>query len=279
MSEPTSQVQSTRARFSLHRLPWKGGLILALVLLVLGWLLSTPPGLLGKTDAIGYAVCHRIEARSYRIGDRPMPLCARCSGMYLGAMLGLVFHFILGKKKAGMPILSIMISMGVLLLAFGVDGVNSYLHFFPGFKGLYEPNNLLRLITGMGMGLVISSFLYPAFSQTVWQDLTEERTLKNWVVFGILLLLAAGLVGLVLSDWAVIMYPLALISSAGVMVLLTMVYSMVIMMLFRIENQFTHLREMVYPLLGGLFLALLQIAFLDVVRYWLTGTWGEFPFL
>jgi hypothetical protein len=199
--------------------------------------------------------------------------------MYLGAMLGLAYHLLLGKKKTGMPILSIMISLGVFVLAFGVDGVNSYLHFFPGFKGLYEPQNWLRLVTGMGMGLVIISFLYPAFSQTVWQDQSEDRVLKDMRIFAILLLLAAGMVGLVLSESPVILYPLALLSSAGVLVLLTMVYSMVLIMLFRIENYYTRFREMVLPLLGGFFFALLQVAFLDLVRFLLTRTWGGFTFL
>jgi uncharacterized membrane protein len=279
MFEPTSQVQPSRARFSLHRLPWKGGLFLAVGLLIFGWLFSTPPGFWGKTDAIGYAVCHRIESRSFHIGDRALPLCARCSGMYLGAMLGLVFHLLLGKKKTGMPTLSIMVSLGFLVLAFGVDGVNSYLHFFPGFTGIYEPQNWLRLVTGMGMGLVIISFLYPAFSQTVWEDLSEERVLKNWAVFGVFLLLAGGMVGLVLTESPVILYPLAIISSAGVLVLLTMVYSMVLIMLFRIENHYKRFRELAFPLLGGFFFTLLQIAFLDMVRFLLTRTWGGFPFL
>ena len=63
----------------------------AAVLVFLGFLMVAPPGLLGKADALGYAVCHRIDARSFHIGTRQLPLCARCSGMYLGALLGLVF--------------------------------------------------------------------------------------------------------------------------------------------------------------------------------------------
>ena len=35
-------------------------LILLLGILLVVWLILTPPGLLGKADAIGYAVCHRI---------------------------------------------------------------------------------------------------------------------------------------------------------------------------------------------------------------------------
>ena len=53
-------------------------LILATGLILFGWLAYTPPGLLGKADAIGYSVCHRIAVRSFMLGDRQVPLCARC---------------------------------------------------------------------------------------------------------------------------------------------------------------------------------------------------------
>src|SRR4030067_1376746 len=79
-------------------------LVLASVgLLFLGWLFNTPPGLLGKADAIGYAVCHRIDLRSFHLGDRTLPLCARCTGMFLGALVGLVYQAVIGKRRIGRP--------------------------------------------------------------------------------------------------------------------------------------------------------------------------------
>jgi len=73
-------------------------------LVLLGvWLALTPPGLLGKLDAIGYAVCHRIDARSYHIGERQVPLCVRCTGMYLGAMLSIIFQLVQGRKGNTRP--------------------------------------------------------------------------------------------------------------------------------------------------------------------------------
>jgi len=35
------------------------------------WVLLTPPGLIGKLDAIGYAFCHRIADRSYFLQYNP----------------------------------------------------------------------------------------------------------------------------------------------------------------------------------------------------------------
>ena len=61
-----------------------------LVVVICIWGYFTPAGLLGKMDAIAYAVCHRIVQRSFSLGDRPLPLCARCTGMHLGAFFGLL---------------------------------------------------------------------------------------------------------------------------------------------------------------------------------------------
>ncbi len=88
------------------------------------WLVLTPPGLLGKADAVGYAVCHRIDKRSFYLEDRQTPLCARCSGMYLGALVALIYQLRLGKK-GGTPSLKILIALGIFVIAFGIDGVNS----------------------------------------------------------------------------------------------------------------------------------------------------------
>ena len=82
-------VEQALARLRLRLETWNKLVVTAVFLLTLGWLLNTPAGLLGKADAVGYAVCHRIDLRSFNLGERQMPLCARCTGMYLGAVLGL----------------------------------------------------------------------------------------------------------------------------------------------------------------------------------------------
>ena len=96
-----------RLNLQNFKLAGKGALILAVGLLVLGWLLNTPEGLLGKADAVGYAVCHRLDFRSFHLGERQLPLCARCSGMYLGAVLGIGYLSVFSRRKAGFPGLAV----------------------------------------------------------------------------------------------------------------------------------------------------------------------------
>lgn len=268
-------VRLQQSAFSNPRI-FRGPLILFVILLTIGFLTFTPEGLLGKADAVGYAVCHRIDLRSFQIGERPLPLCARCTGMYLGAMVGLAFQWRIGKRCAGTPPRRVIVALIFLALAFVFDGINSYLTLFPGFPHLYTPQNTLRLITGTGMGVVISAMLYPSFQQTIWQEFRSEAAIKNLRQFTALVALAAMVDGLVLTQNLLLLYPLALISAGGVLILLTMIYTMLWVIVLRRENRYTHWRELSLFLWAGFGFALLQIVLIDLGRFLLTGTWDGF---
>jgi uncharacterized membrane protein len=261
-------------------------LVIAAALLVfIGWLLNTPAGFFGKADAIGYAVCHRIGERSFHIGSYQLPLCARCSGMYLGAVIGLVFQTIIGWKRSKIPHWSILALLVVFVAAFGIDGANSYLYLLkqvspgilPKIPNIYVPNNTLRLLTGSGMGLGMAVMLFPAFNQTVWADGEEKPAIPGWKAFGLLLGIQVLFDLLVLTESPIVLYPLAIISALGVWLLLTIVYSMVWVMIMGQDNKFTKLQQLWLPLLAGLTIAMIQTAAIDMLRFWLTGTWGGFP--
>jgi uncharacterized membrane protein len=269
-------MEQVLTRLYRHDRAIKGLVYGSVALLLLGWLLNTPAGLLGKADAIGYAVCHRIDVRSFHLGDRPLPLCARCSGMYLGAMLGLVYQSVFSRRRTGTPPLRVIIPLGLMALAFVVDGTNSFLHLIPGAPGIYEPTNTLRLFTGTGMGLVIAAMLFPAFNQTVWKDWDPKPAFPTLMRLGGLALLALALDGLVLTGNSWVLYPLALLSAVGVLVLLTMVYSMVLLLVLRFENRFRAAYQLALPLVGGFGIGLLQIILLDLLRFALTHTWDGF---
>ena len=256
---------------------------LAAILVFAVWFSFTPPGLLGKADAIGYAICHRIDERSFQIGDRQLPLCARCTGEFYAAAISLLFFAIVSPKKSGMPGWKLGAPLLFFLAAFGIDGLNSFFYLFKQTSGafdhipnLYIPNNTLRLLTGSGMGIALASILYPAFNQSAWKDADPGRALtwkKLGILFGIVLLVDL----LVLTESPVVLYPIAILSVLGVLALLVMVFSMVWVLIMRQENEFASLREMWMPFVGGTTLAFLMIGLIDLLRFQLTGTWGAFP--
>ncbi len=253
----------------------KALLILAAGGLLAVWLVLTPEGLLGKADAIGYAVCHRIESRSFFLGDRQIPLCARCSGTYLGALVGLLYQLPKGRRTR-LPPAKILIPLGLLFLAFAVDGINSYLHFFPGAPALYEPNNALRLATGAWLGLLVAVFLFPVVNQTLWAEGEDRPALERWPQALGMLAITALLALALYTQNTIVLYPLALASTAVIPLILTLCYALLWVILFHKENSYRRLRDAWLPLLAGFATALLQIGLIDWLRFWLTGTWGGF---
>jgi hypothetical protein len=206
--------------------------------------------------------------------------------MYLGAVTGLVFQSILGWKRGKAPRWSIIAVLVVFVVAFGIDGSNSYLYLLkqirpgilPQIPNIYTPNNTLRLLTGSGMGLGIAAMLFPAFNQSIWTDYdTTHPALPGWKAFGLLLGIQIVLDLLVLTESPVILYPLAIIGVLGVWLLLTMVYTIVWVMIMGQDNKFTKLRQLWLPILAGFTIAMIQTAAIDMLRFWLTGTWGAFP--
>jgi len=256
------------------------GFAMAVVLASLlfgAWLLLTPGGLLGKADAIGYAVCHRIDLRSFHLGERALPLCARCSGTYLGVLVALGTLLALGRGRAGrFPRWPILALFGVFGLLFAIDGLNSYLHFFPNAPHVYEPSNALRLISGMLLGLGMGVLVYTGFNQAVWKEWQPRPALQGWRDVAVLLAAAAGMVLLVLWENPLVLYPLAIASAAAVLGLLTVVYTVMAVIVLRRENRASGWRELALPGVLGFSLALAQIAAIDWIRFAATQTWNGF---
>lgn len=257
---------------------WKGSLILALwALLVFGWM-KTPPHLAGKVDAVGYAVCHRIPSHSFQVGGRPLALCARCTGQYLGLMLGLIYLALWGKRRAGTPPWVVIAVMVVSALAYAVDGLNSLFHYSPQPVGytLYVPRNELRLISGLGMGLDIAIVTHLLFHYTVWKRPSLQppvRGIAGWVG-----LYAAGgvLVLAVLSGDPRVLWPLSWVSALGVLTLLTLLYALIWIILFQRSGSFSRIQQLTWFFLGGLITAIAQITAVGLLRFWATGTWSGF---
>ncbi len=259
--------------------------ILAVLALMGFWTLSDPArlatsGILTSGDYAGAAFCHRIVDRSFSIMGRPVGLCARCSGMYLGFFLYLALVLISGREKwtafSPLPILALMVTFIAIM---GVDGVNSYSHFFPGFPHVYSPNNTLRLFTGLGTGLAIGTFIVPAVNQTVWHQ--SAQTEKAAVgTFGELVgLLVITILGglLLLTELPLTTYILAILSVLGLLLILTGINTILMLLLLKKENSY-HRSIQAFPSLAiGFVLACAEAALLVTGRIWLIGTIHGIP--
>ena len=272
----TAETETAVQKNIFQRLPSRTLLALVTAAVLIGWLLNTPPGLAGKADAVGYAICHQIYERSFTVNGQAIALCARCTGMYLGVVVAVVYQFFLGKRRAEWPHSKFLVVLGVFFLAFAVDGSNSALKLFLGDGLLYEPSNTMRVITGMGMGLTLGVMVLPTFNQTIWKAYDPRPYFEGWKQFGGLVAAGAAAVLLILTESPVILIPFSYISAFGVVLILVLLYSMILMVIFDRENHVERPKDFLPWLLAGLLVAFLHIGMIDYIRYMFTGTWEGF---
>jgi uncharacterized membrane protein len=257
---------------------------IAAILAVAAWFYIAPEGALGKMDAIGYAVCHRIDERSFQINDRQLPLCARCTGEFYAAGVALLFQAIVSRRKSKLPSRGVIAVLVAFFLAFAIDGTNSYVYLLKltsagaldHIPNLYVPNNTLRLFTGSGMGIALAAVLFPVVNQTIWRNL-DDRPALDWKPLGILVAVIAAVNLLILTDSVFVLYPIAFISALGTLSLLVMVFMILWIIIMKQDNAFDHPAQLWLAFASGLTLALLLILSIDLLRLQFTGTWSGFP--
>lgn len=256
--------------------PRLGIFVLTVALIIIGaWIVVMPGGLLGHADLVGYAICHRIPERSFFVGGAQLPLCARCSGTYLGALTGFVVMFLLGRRRAAnLPSPLVLVFLVLFVAVMGFDGVNSYLTLFPGAPHLYEPQNWLRLTTGTLEGIALAAVVLPVFNQTMWADATDERSLRNLRELGVVALGGIAVILVVLAEPPALLYPLAILSSSSVLWMLTLINSVLATIAARRENHAFGWRQAAPFMIVGLAMTLAELSTIDFGRAYLTRLLG-----
>jgi uncharacterized membrane protein len=246
-------------------------------LIIAVFFLFPPVTVLGKADLIGYAICHQIPVRTIHIGGTPLPLCARCTGIYLGALMGLVGLTLLGRyRSTDLPPTLVLLTVVGFIAIMGFDGVNSYLTLFPGAPHLYEPQNWLRLTTGTLNGLAMSVIVYPVINASLWQShlVKNEPVLKNFKELIPFLLGAASIILIVLWQQPFLLYPLTILSTLGVVLMLGIVNTGLILVLTRREAHARTWSDVVLPVAMGLAVSFLMIGGMDWLRATITRAVG-----
>jgi uncharacterized membrane protein len=245
-------------------------IILIAVIISANWILHSPHGYYEKAFAVGSSVCHQIPSHSYTNSGTQFPLCARCSGLYLGSFIGLAYFFTRGKRKA-IPKKGFLILLIFFFLAWAGDGVNSFVTDYFNRTIIYETTNMTRLVTGFGMGLVMSTALITLFNLTVWKDAVNFSLLFSpWQIAGYAL--TSALAGWILLFSNTFFFQVfAYISIVTVMIIITMLYTIFWVILLRKENSFSKWKSLGLFLVAGFASAMLQVTLLNLLRQWALG--------
>ena len=101
-----------------------------------------------------------------------------------------------------------------------------------------------------------------------------RRSIGSWRDLAWLLVAAAAVIALVGSEWAPLLYPLAILSELAILGLVGLVNAMFVLMLMRREGRATRTRDALLPLLLGLALAAVELTAIGLARAALTERLG-----
>jgi uncharacterized membrane protein len=251
------------------------GIVLPLVLIVVALLLP-PRSLTAKASLVGYGICHQMPDHAYQPGGTPLPLCARCSGTFLGAILAMGFIVLSGRGRAsGLAPVPVLVALVLFFLIWAADGLNSFAGDLPWLPQIYQPSNLLRLITGTLNGLTLGVLLHTLTAFTLWSELDGRLQIASLGSFGLLSFLSAGLVALIASEAAGLFFPLAVASGLAVLFVLAVLDGLILMLVLGRANTLAAFYPGALPyLLWGGVMAISQLAIIGFARAWLSATMG-----
>lgn len=134
--------------------------------IVLAFLAAIPTFILGMAAICSWAIangasmqwrllfrvlCHGRVERSLPLFDVPMPICSRCTGIYVGMLIGIaLFPLIRWLRERTMRVVAL-----IAITPLGIDGVTQLL-------GLRESINPLRIATGLIAGLAFGLWILSA---------------------------------------------------------------------------------------------------------------------
>ncbi len=255
--------------------PWVN-LLLALFYLALLAALVFWPGatLIERLHWLDSGICAQQPSHSFFPGGQQLPLCARNTGIYLGFFVTLLTLIALGRgrvqKLPPWPMIAVLLA-GVLAMA--IDGFNS-LDLDLGLPHLYQPHNLLRLATGLATGLALATLSLPIVNYLFWRESNERRSVESWSDLLVLL------PGLVLSFFAVasqswiVLYPAALLSTAGLLSVVSGINLMIIVAVTKRDQTFERYRAL-FPFFSlALLLAIGELLVLAQLKFALLQALG-----
>jgi len=231
--------------------------------------------LLVAAGAVGYTVCHQLPEHSLHMAGEQLPLCARCTGIYLGFLVGLLGLAFQGKLRAALlppgPIVGLLLATLALM---GLDGFNSLIGLLRDTPVAYETTNLLRLATGTAAGTSVALLLVPLLNDSLWakpEPSASVDDLGDLVGYAVLAALAVALAN---SEHPALLYPTALASSLGVIVALSAAGATLSASLMPGKAQRKDIRSAARPLLIGLALAAAAMLAVGSARAYFSLTLG-----
>jgi uncharacterized membrane protein len=148
-----------------------GAAAFVLMILAAPWLATHGHPIAAYAIYAGFKpACHQIPERSFHIFGAPLAVCARCTGIYAGAVLGL----------AAVPLLRGLGRPAPRRVWFALAAVPVTVDFALGWLGVIHNTALSRSLTGALFGAVTAFYLMPGFVE-VAVELAARKWRNTWI--------------------------------------------------------------------------------------------------
>jgi len=148
----------------------------AAVVLATGWVaaLIAAPLLPGWAGAMVYGiasfVCHQVPERSFYLAGFPLPVCARCLGIYLGASVGAGAVWI--RANSGRPVSLASVTARRLAVAAASPTLFTVV---PEIAGIWYPSNVTRALAGLPLGAMTALVVMSALATVHYDECVPRR--------------------------------------------------------------------------------------------------------
>jgi hypothetical protein len=119
---------------------------------------------------VGSAVCHQLPERSYRLWTAQMPVCARCAGIYFGAVAGAIAGALRTARAVRDPGPNVAPSVGRVRrvrLALALAVAPTLLTLVYEWTTGVMPAHAIRAAAGVPIGLVVAWLVVAAADNQV----------------------------------------------------------------------------------------------------------------
>ncbi|MCJ7665530.1 MAG: DUF2085 domain-containing protein [Actinobacteria bacterium] len=212
----------------------------------------------------GGGLCHQRIDRSFNSGIFNMPVCSRCTGIYLGIFLSLLTLVLIERRiKGEFPSLKIvLVSIGAFLLM-GIDVVLSTF-------GFIQSNNIIRIITGFLTGWFMVLLLLPLANNSMFKKYSRKNYLDSPKKFWIWILVGLILCTTFIFTYSYVLILWSVISVFGMVSFTTLILFILFFSLTRrLTGSIDSLKKYTISIIAGIAASFLLLSLFSCLRQFL----------
>ncbi|MBC8388049.1 MAG: DUF2085 domain-containing protein [Actinobacteria bacterium] len=180
---------------------------------------------------LGSGICHQKAIVTFEYNKVYMPVCSRCTGIYIGFVFSLLAIILFDRKiKSEIPSIKIFILLIFTFLPMGADVA------LTTFK-IIEANNYVRFITGFLVGWILTLVILPLKNSVMLKKAVVKSYLDNKIKFILWLFVGIIIISLFIFSYKQLFLFWSILSILGLIVFILYIISI---LFFAISKKFSN---------------------------------------